>query len=239
MANSRFVHNLRGNTQITSCIRQVTAEVNPKNLAVWTLPEFCGRLAEFVYDVYGTTPHPSLGQSPREAFERGLAATGQRPQQMVSYNPEFVMLTLPAPRRDTVRVQAGRGVKVNHLYYWCELFRNPEVEGKRVAVRYEPFDAGTAYAFIHGQWSECHSEYYTVFRGHSQKEVMLATEILRRRYHQHWQGFAITTKRLAELLESAASEEYSGVCPSFTTPLSIFNTSLTRSSSTSKSAIIG
>jgi hypothetical protein len=164
VANSRFVHNLRGNTQITRCVRQVTAAVNPNNLAVWTLPEFCARLTKFAYDIYDSTPHPALGESPQEAFDRGLASTGQRPQQMVAYSPEFVMLTLPAPRRDTVRVQAGRGMKVNHVYYWCELFRNPDVEGKHVSVRYEPFDAGTAYAFVRGQWVECHSEYYTVFK---------------------------------------------------------------------------
>jgi len=57
---------------------------------------------------------------------------------MIPYNREFLVLTLPAPKRDMVRVQAGRGVKVNYLYYWSEAFRNPEAEGKPVAVRYEP-----------------------------------------------------------------------------------------------------
>ena len=118
MATTRFVHNLRGNTQITRCVRQVTPAVDPKNLAVWTLPELCQRLTEFVYEVYDTLDHPSLGQSPRESYQRGLAATGQRVQRLVPYNREFLMLTLPAPRRGSVRVQVGQGVKVNYLYYW-------------------------------------------------------------------------------------------------------------------------
>jgi transposase InsO family protein len=104
MATTRFIHNLRGNTQIMRCVRQVTKSVNPKNLAVWNLPGLCQRLAEFAQEVYDTTPHPSLGQSPREAFERGLAITGRRLQQMIPYNREFLVLTLPAPKRDMVRV---------------------------------------------------------------------------------------------------------------------------------------
>jgi transposase InsO family protein len=207
MANTRFVHNLRGNTQIMRCVRQVTVAVNPKNLAVWTLPHLYTHLCEFAYEVYDTTQHPSLGKSPREAFEKGLTATGHRLQRMVPYNREFAVLTLPAPRRGTVRVQAGRGVKVNYLYYWSEAFRNPEVEGQRVAVRYEPFDAGTAYAFVCGQWVECHSELYTTFRGRSEKEIMLASRELVKRHQNHAQQFNISGRRLAEFLQSVEAEE--------------------------------
>jgi hypothetical protein len=164
-------------------------------------------LAEFAQEVYDTTPHPSLGQSPREAFERGLAITGRRLQQMIPYNREFLVLTLPAPKRDMVRVQAGRGVKVNYLYYWSEAFRNPEAEGKPVAVRYEPFDAGTAYAFVCSQWVECHSELYTTFRGRSEKEVMLASRELLKEKQNHSRQFSVNARRLAEFLQSVEAEE--------------------------------
>jgi len=207
MATTRFIHNLRGNTQIMRCARQVTTAVNPKNLAVWNLPDLCQRLAEFAHEIYDTTPHPSLGQSPRETFERGLVITGRRPQQMIPYNREFLVLTLPAPKRDMVRVQAGRGVKVNYLYYWSEAFRNPEAEGKPVAVRYEPFDAGTAYAFVCGQWVECHSELYTTFRGRSEKEVMLASRELLKQNQDHSRQFSVNARRLAEFLQSVEAEE--------------------------------
>lgn len=205
--NRCFVHNLRGNTQIMRCVRQVTSAVNPKNLALWTLPELCERLSEFAYEVYDATTHPSLGQSPRESFERALAATGHRLQHVIAYDREFLMLTLPAPQRDTVRVQAGRGVRVNYLYYWCELFRDPEVEGKLVAVRYEPFDAGTAYAFVRGQWAECHSEFYTIFHGRSEKEVKLASTELHKRHQNHLQRVNVNARRLAEFLQSVEGDE--------------------------------
>jgi hypothetical protein len=72
----------------------------------------------------------------------------------------------------------SRGVKINHIYYWCEAFR--QIEGEVVAVRYDPFDAGTAYAFVRKQWLQCYSECFATLKGHSERELMLATTELHR-----------------------------------------------------------
>ena len=62
------------------------------------------------------------------------------------------MATLPTTAKGVAKVAPGRGVKVNQIYYWSDPFRNPAVEGTCVAVRYDPFDAGAAYAFVERQW---------------------------------------------------------------------------------------
>jgi hypothetical protein len=98
-------------------------------------------------------------------------------------------------------------VKIHYLYYWCEAFRRPEFEKSRVQVRYDPFDAGSVYAFVDGRWVECIGEYHHVFHGRSEKEVMLATQELRRRRQSHSQRFPISTRRLAELLQAAETTE--------------------------------
>ena len=67
-SNTRFIHNLAGNTQIMKNIRQVTKDVDPKRHAEWTLAELYGCLSQWAYEIYDTIPHPALGQSPREAF---------------------------------------------------------------------------------------------------------------------------------------------------------------------------
>jgi hypothetical protein len=103
------------------------------------------------------------------------------------------------------KVMASRGVKINHIYYWCEAFR--QIEGEMVSVRYDPFDASTAYAFVRKQWLRCHSEYYGTLKGRSEREVMLATTELHRRYHNHSSRFAVTARRLAEFLQSVEAEE--------------------------------
>ncbi len=206
-ANTQFIHNLQGNTQITRCVRQVTKGVNPKGQAVWALKELQDHLVAYFYEVYDTMDHRALGQSPREAYHAGLASTGDRTHRIIHDAPETKIYTLPATARGTAKVSPGRGVKVHHLYYWCDSFQRPEIEKSHVEVRYDPFDAGIIYAFVENRWIECIGEYHHVFQGHSRKEVMLAAEELRKRRQNHFQGFPVTAKKLAELLKAAEITE--------------------------------
>lgn len=185
----------------------MTKGVDPQGQAVWMLKDLQEHLAAYCYEVYDTMDHPALGQSPRNAFQAGLAATGQRPHRIIPYDREFMIYTLPTTVRGTAKVSPGRGVKVHYLYYWCEDFRRADIEKTHVEVRYDPFDIGTAYAFVEGRWVECIGEYHHVFQGHSQKEMMLAAEELRQRRQNHTQRFPVTAKKLAELLKATEISE--------------------------------
>jgi putative transposase len=205
VANTQFIHNLRGNTQIMRNVRQVTRDVNPKCLATWPLAELHAKLSEYLYQVHDTFNHQALGQSPRDAFQAGLAHGGTRLHRTITYNDEFVVLTLPTTPKGTARVMPSCGVKIHYIYYWCEAFR--QIEGAEVPVRYDPFDAGTAYAFVRKQWLQCHSDCYGTLKGRSEREIMLATAELRRRRQNHSADFHITARRLAEFLQSVEAEE--------------------------------
>jgi putative transposase len=205
--NSEFVHNLRGNTQITRHIRQVTKGVDPKGRAVWSLKELQEQLAKYFYEVYDSMDHPALGQSPREAYEAGFAMAGERAHRVIPYDREFLIYTMPTTRRGTAKIQPGRGVKVNYLYYWCESFRDLRPGNPRVEVRYDPFDLGTIYAFVEKHWIECYSEHHHVLQGHSYKELKLAAEELRKRWQNHSAHFPVTARKLAELLAAAEIQE--------------------------------
>jgi putative transposase len=207
ITNTQLIHNLRGNTQITRNVRQVTKSVDPKSLATWPLAELHQRLSQYLYEVRDTLNHPALGQSPREAFETGLARSGSRLHRMVPYNEEFLMLTLPTTAKGTAKVMPSRGVKINHVYYWCEAFRDPEVQREAVPIRYDPFDAGLAYAFVRKQWLQCHSEYYAVLKGRTEREIMLATNELHQRRRNHSADFTVTARQLAKFLQSVEAEE--------------------------------
>jgi hypothetical protein len=76
-----------------------------------------------------------------------------------------------------------------------------------VPVRYDPFDAGTAYAYVGRRWVECHSEYFAVFHGRSEKELMLASSEIRRRRQCHSQEITVTAKKLGTFLHSVEAEE--------------------------------
>lgn len=205
--NTQFIHNLRGNTQITRNVRQVTKAVDPREHATWTLAALHERLSEYLFEVYDTIDHPALGQSPREAFRVGFEASGFRMERMIPYDQEFLMATLPTTPKGSAKITSGRGVKIHHIYYWSSRFQDPAVENQQVPIRYDPFDAGTAYAFVHGHWVQCHSEYHTVFHGHSEKELMIASKELHRHRQCHAQGVAITAKKLADFLQSVEANE--------------------------------
>ncbi len=206
-SNKQFVHNLQGNTQITRNVRQVTKSVNPKNHAVWTLAFLYDYLCHWAYEIYDTIDHPALHQSPREAFVQGMLQGGDRPHKMIPYNKDFCLLTLPTTQRGTAKVQPGHGVKVNYIYYWSNLFRDPELENTQVSVRYDPFNIGIAYAYIKGQWVECNSQYYIDFQGHTEKELKLASSEIKKRDRNHTKNNKVSAKKLANFLASAEAQE--------------------------------
>jgi len=205
--NTQFIHNLRGNTQITRNVRQVTKSVNPQGQAVWTLGALDERLSEYVFEIYDTVVHPALSLSPRDAFTTGIESSGLRLQRAIPYDEDFLMATLPTTAKGVAKVAVGRGVKVNQINYWSDRFRNPEVEGTCVPVRYDPFDAGSAYAFVDRQWVRCYSEHHSILRGKSEKEILLASHELRRRNRVCAGGKATTARKLADFLQSVESEE--------------------------------
>jgi len=85
--------------------------------------------------------------------------------------------------------------------------RDPALERREIAVRYDPFDIGTGYAFAGNRWVRCISEHYLVLRGRSEKEVALASTELRRRNQRHSHTFDVTASKLAAFLASVESEE--------------------------------
>ena len=206
-ANTMFIYNLAGNTQITKNPRSITPAVNPRRHAVWTLGSLYEHLCNWVSKFYDHKEHPALGQSPANAYHQGIVQTGLRPSRLIPYDENFRILTLPTTLKGTAKVIPNQGVKINHLYYWHHSFRNGSIEKTRVNVRYDPSDAGVAYASVRGQWVRCISQYYSIFQGRSEREIQLATQELRQQHKQHSQKFTMTAKALANFLEQTQTTE--------------------------------
>ena len=209
-ANTTFVHNLAGNTQVMKNVRQVTKSVDPRGYALWTLGELYGQLRRWAYEEYDTREHEALGQTPREAFEQGLLQGGIRPHRLIPYDEDFVLSTFPTTPKGTAQLVPGRGVKINKLFYWAkgDVFRDhPELEKTQLPVRYDPYDMGHAYVFIKDQWAECISGHYARFKGRSERELQIAAEELRKRNHRHSQQFTVTAAKLAEFVTSVEAHE--------------------------------
>lgn len=206
-ANTQFVHELRGNTQITRQHRQVTKSTKPDKQAVWTLGNLYDATCEWAYEVYDQREHPALGQSPRDAFASGLALGGSRLHRRVEYDGAFRILTLPAPEPSRRKVQPGQGVKIYNIYYWSNTFRDPEIEQSMVEVKYDPFDASVAYALVRGQWVQCISAYYQYLKGRSEKEIRLVSAELNKRKRDQGRKVMSSDRELVQFLNSLEAKE--------------------------------
>jgi transposase InsO family protein len=176
--NTQFIHTLRGNTQIMKQVRQVSKAYNPSTRAIWDMGSLETRIGDFFYNVYDTNEHPALHGSPRDTYNSGFRFTGSRVHMLIAYDHEFQMQTAPSTRTGFVTVDSGRGVIINYFRYWCPEFRDPKLDKKKVDVRYDPFNLGIAWVYIHNRWVECRSQFYLTMKGRSEKELKLAANVL-------------------------------------------------------------
>lgn len=208
--NVQLFYNMLGNTQLTKeNVRLVTKTTDPRQLANWTLPRLYDRVREWAYEVYDNTYHPVLGQTPRQAFALGMSQSGARSHRYIPYDEQFLFNTLPTTAKGEAKVDACRGVKINYIYYWHDVFYQAGVAGNWVPVRYDPENMGISYAYIKAQdrWVRCLSEHYSRLQGRSEKMVKLATAELRQQNRLLGQNKAITAWRIVEFLARIDREE--------------------------------
>lgn len=206
-ANTQFIYNLTGNTQLTRQVRLVTASHDPRQLALWTLEALYGVLREWAYDVYDQAVHFSLGQSPREVYADSLAQHGERAFQRLDYNA-FILQALPAPVHGHLRKVQPSGVKLAHIYYWNDFMYRPDILGTQVPVRYDPFNVGITYAYLDRTWVRCTSEHFTTFHNRSEQELQIAREELVASYRERGREIrTLNARLLADFLDRTTTSE--------------------------------
>ena len=210
--NTLAFYNMRGNTQLSRNPRELSDSVNPKSLAIWTLPEAYVALSNFCYGVYDERVHAMLAQSPKNAFIDGIARAGGREHMIIPYNEGFIRDTMPSTGTGMAKVTLS-GVKINYVYYSDRggenLMRQPGVLNAMVPVRYDPYDLGTAYAYIKGMWVKLRSEHYLEFQGLTEKVVRIACVALAARNKGLRKHVAITAKSIGAFLNSLEGQEAS------------------------------
>jgi len=207
-----FINNVLGNTQASKKPREMTRSVDPRRKATWTLSAFYRRLCQWCYEVYDNNYHSALERTPREEYDAGITLSGVRPYRDVVYDLKFLMQTLPTPERgEKVQVTYRKGVQVHYEFYWSKKFDDGEVVGTEVEVRYDPFDISHVFAFVKGEWTECHASHFLALRNHSMRELQLISDELRKRRSASAQQYPLTIKRIAEFLASVEAEEQVGI----------------------------
>jgi putative transposase len=152
--HTEYVHNLAGNTKALKNVRQSTGKFLPSRLAEWSLEELYYGVNYWAFSYYDQLVHSTLGLSPHDAYEQSVKNSGERPHRIVTLTRDFLILTCPSVDRKGERtVDRQRGIKVHaNYFYWCPEFRNPNLDGKKVPVRYDPWDMSTVYVQIQGRW---------------------------------------------------------------------------------------
>lgn len=206
-SQGQFVKRLMGSTDLVEKhFRSISPTVDPTHNAVWTLERFDSGFESYLEEVYHPNHHTTLGMSPNAAWAQGMRAHGSRAHRLIPYDKQFLINSCPEVKRRTVRVTAG-GIKVNYRYFNCPEFRDPGLLGSLVEARYDPFDAGIAYAKVSGQWRTCYSEFHASFEGLSERAVRLTTEQLRLKDRQAGRQLPINAERLATFLAQREQDE--------------------------------
>lgn len=207
-ANQQLIHSLLGNTKIMKNVRQVTKAVNPEGHAVWTLEALYIALSEYCYEVYDSSDHSALLDTPRAFFNAGIERGGERAHVFIPYSDAFKLTTLPSTKKGTALVRPNVGVCINYIIYWCDEFRRSDIEETDVLVRYDPFDLSRAYAYVGKKWTLCVPPNRFDLQHVSEKELALITAEIRQRYREHAKrGITITNRLISEHLRKAEVTE--------------------------------
>lgn len=207
MSNEAFVHNLIGNNKALQKPRSMSKTHDPRELAVWTLPVFRDAFEGFLDNVYSRMEHVALGMSPKEAMAVGLQQSGLRSHTLFPYTRDFIIMCLPSTPKGTAKVEAGRGVKIGYIYFWTPEFRDPKYAKTNVAVRYDPFDASTAFVWLRDHWALCRSERAAEFHGRSENEIEAVTKELRARLKREDSRRSLNAQMIAGYLRETSATE--------------------------------
>ncbi|MDO8773122.1 MAG: transposase family protein [Burkholderiaceae bacterium] len=170
--DTTFLSNCLGNTQLRKNVRQMTPEVDPNHKAVWTMGALLDAF-EIYFDHYRNLVHRELLVCPRVARERSVLAGSGRAERRIIYDRNFLINTCPTTRTGQAKVQPD-GVKINYLYYSTPALRL--AYGKKVPVRFEPYDMSIAYVLIEGKWIELTSRFANALKGRTERELRLARD---------------------------------------------------------------
>jgi len=207
MTNEQFVHCLRGNNVALQKPRSMSNSHDPRELSVWTLPEFREAFDGYLDQVYGEMEHSALGMSPKAAMAIGLAQSGLRRHTLIPNTRDLLILCLPSTPKGTAKIDAGRGVKIGYIYYWCPAFRNPKLARTAVPVRYNPNDKSVAMVWLKDHWETCQSEYADTFRGRTEKEIELITQEITAQNKLTGKRRAINAALIAKYLSGTRATE--------------------------------
>ncbi|WP_164743895.1 DDE-type integrase/transposase/recombinase [Saccharospirillum alexandrii] len=149
--NSKFFHNLEGNSKASKNVRQLTARDLPSNQAVWRLSDI-DRLLVNLLQEYNRTYVEKGELSCLELSRQSIRMFGIKPDCKVSCDDEFFFNTLPTVNKGYVTIRKGRPVRYEKMDYWNVVFHQASPKGEQCDARWDPEDYRSLYIYFDKRW---------------------------------------------------------------------------------------
>lgn len=148
--NDLVVHRLPGNTQNDRLGRGSTPDVRSDSHARHDVNEL---LLIFEQELMGWLNHrPLEGRvgTPQENFDTSSAKFNSIARSVPLTSETLALSAIPVPV--THRIDQAHGIKYMHRWYIGDAIRDPRLDGKKVSIRWEPYNPSVIYAEINHRW---------------------------------------------------------------------------------------
>jgi transposase InsO family protein len=156
ITNTRFIHDLVGNTKATAHVRTMTRSVDPMNADHLSFVEFHGLLDYFFFVEYNReTCHPAHDHTPEQYMHKRFMETGRRLTRLRPYDMEFILQTLIPSARGTHKINPRLGVFLFRIWYWADEFAAVRNNKMKVEVYIDMWDVSVVYVRLKNGWLRC------------------------------------------------------------------------------------
>ena len=212
VTNTRFVHELTGNTTLLALGRSLSSDRHPSRSAVWTLPLVERACEHWLFEVYPALVHGTLGETPEAVFQGGLGRDGQRVARYVPCDQSLRILLAQTPRGVTRQVDSVRGIVIDYLRFWHDDFQFGDVAATSVRVKLDLADCSVAFAYVRSRWITCRlTDGDADLHGRSWRQIQLAVEALRQRRRAGRAARTINAAVIGRFLRDLDQQEHAAL----------------------------
>lgn len=181
---NEFLQQLSGSTVTLQKVREQDSRLDPQHHAKWSLPQLELEVVQpFLFEVFDVAALPVSGRSPRDIYAESVATSGERPNDYVAYDEDFLVYSAPYTQKKDHKVYPDGTIRIGPISYSCTALRQKGLPHK-VPTRFEPSNIALAWVFIDEKWHKCESERFRHLDGHSSAELELATKEYRTRFRR-------------------------------------------------------
>ena len=149
----KLLNALAGNMQNDKRGRSASPSYKAHNVTRFIIATMYDEFDKYFFGAFADTPQGKERFSPRQIFTESDQSLGGLATP-APYDLKLLALSGIPTRKQDYHIDPRRGVRVGERAYWNEEFANKNIR-KTKALRLEPFDPSTVYAYCGDKWYLC------------------------------------------------------------------------------------